>query len=586
MMMHLKEVIQIRGRRIYITIWHFAVLFGLLLIFTSSPAFAATPIDDGTKATQIHAQGDQTSAPPVLLFCLGDSLSHGTMDAANNETNTLNAYVQLIADALAYQIPLYFEQPFFDDHQNRIKPFVVPTNLGVDGGDIFSLIGLEYYMRAGEEKSVFSNDLLADILWPTRLKDKYDKVLYPINLLARKSVSQLSAANWLIRAGAPLVGIEKAIGILWSGNNDSGLAALGGGGSNPMFQPMPFDVIKSELKPALKLLLGFGEAAGVLSFEPYTQASIERNLTDADDFVKMYEFVVKVLEFAPTRSAVDMDLFLLTLPYYSAVGYLMDSEDIEFYLQKLDPDYTVPLSFARVAEPGEPITDPLKGDRISLLTFGLMYAFLSSGHSVAEVNQVLEKGGMQRDGLVLSEAEQQLIMARIDTFNDAIKFVAAVSGPNVHVIDVGQYLKDALTGKLEIEIDGRVLTRKWTRGCGFSLDGVHPGYTGQALVANYLLASMNSILGLEAEFYNLSDIMRTDPYVDHDEDGWAPGPQYEASGIPELLFLFTDPDDTDPNVGMELPPDIWDLVSDILLREILQIPQIQEKAIRQGIVAE
>ncbi len=105
-------------------------------------------------------------------------------------------------------------------------------------------------------------------------------------------------------------------------------------------------------------------------------------------------------------------------------------------------------------------------------------------------------------------------------------------------------------------------------------------------MANYLLAFMNSILGLEAEFYNLSDIMKTDPYVDHDEDGWAPGPQYEATGIPELLFLFTDPDDTDPNVGMELPPDIWDLVSDILLREILQIPQIQEEAIRQGIVAE
>jgi hypothetical protein len=75
---------------------------------------------------------------------------------------------------------------------------------------------------------------------------------------------------------------------------------------------------------------------------------------------------------------------------------------------------------------------------------------------------------------------------------------------------------------------------------------VHPGYTGQALVANFLLASMSPILGLETEFYNLADIMGIDPYVDHDEDVWAPGPQYEASGITELLFLFTNPDDTDP----------------------------------------
>ena len=162
----------------------------------------------------------------------------------------------------------------------------------------------------------------------------------------------------------------------------------------------------------------------------------------------------------------------------------------------------------------------------------------------------------------------------------------ATGGPNVHVFDIGQFLKDALTGKLEIIVNGRLLTRKWIRGCGFSLDGVHPGYLGQALIANEVLESMNSILGLEAELYDLSDMMMIDPYVDQDLDGWAPGPQYEATGLAELLFLFTDPDDTNPNVGVALPPDIWDIISDILLREILPIPQIRDEAIRQGIVVE
>jgi hypothetical protein len=277
-----------------------------------------------------------------------------------------------------------------------------------------------------------------------------------------------------------------------------------------------------------------------------------------------------------------MNLFLLTLPYYSAVGYLMDSEDIEFYLQKLEPTYSVPESFMRVNLPDE----PLSGDRISLLTFGLMYAFLSSGHSVAEVNRVLETGGLQRDGLVLSEAEQQFIMARIDAFNAAIKSAAASVGSNVYVMDIGGYLNDALTGKEPIVVDGRVLTRKWIRGNGFCLDGVHPGYLGQALIANMVLVFMNHILDINANLYDLSKIMVIDPYIDQDGDGWAPGPLYEATGLTELLFLFTDPDDNDANVQVELPPDIWDLISDILLREILNIPQIQDEAIRQGIVAE
>lgn len=191
-MKHFKNFIQTRGPWAFGTIWQFTVLFNLLCIFTGTPAPALTPIDVNNMTLQVQSENSQTSVPPILFFILGDSLAHGTMDATNNETNTLNAYVQLVADALECEIPLYFQQPFFDDDENRIEPFVVPTNLGVDGGDIFSLIGLEYYKRAGEEKSAFSRNLLADRFFPSRLKDKYDKVLYPINLLARKSVSQLS----------------------------------------------------------------------------------------------------------------------------------------------------------------------------------------------------------------------------------------------------------------------------------------------------------------------------------------------------------------------------------------------------------
>lgn len=517
----------------------------------------------------------------TVLIGVGDSLTHGTMDATNNAINTLNAYLQKIAESLGQGTPLIFSQPLFDEEERRLMPFLVPTNLGVDGADTFSLEGIEYYKRAGAEESSITSGYLCDRRLPWRLEDKYDKVLYPLNLLARRPVSQMDSALYLLHQ---LVADQsKGLIIFWVGNNDSSTAALGSGGKNPTFLPIPLEQIEPEITPALKLLLRFGERQGALSFTPYTMTSIERNLTGLQDFVDQYEHLLTRLEAGGAFSSGQVELFLLTLPYYSAVGYLFDSEDLEYYLQKLNPAYTVPPTFKRVAPPGEPITDPLKGDRISLLTFGFMYALLHSGYPVEYVNQILEIGGEQRDELVLSEEEQQYIMSRIDGFNAAIKALAATRGPYVHLIDTGQYLNDALTGRTVISIGDRVLSRKWVRGSSFTLDGVHPGYTGQALIANVVLEHLNEILGVEAPLYALSDVLARDPYVDRDGDGWAPGPAYKAFGLTELLFLFKDPDDGDPTVQPELPPDVWDRISDVLLREILGIPVIRMEAERLGI---
>ncbi len=82
---------------------------------------------------------------------------------------------------------------------------------------------------------------------------------------------------------------------------------------------------------------------------------------------------------------------------------------------------------------------------------------------------------------------------------------------------------DRLLGKEVIEVDGRVFNRKWILGGGFCFDGVHPGYTGHALIANFILERMNEILGLNAPLQDLSEILATDPYIDRDGDGWALG---------------------------------------------------------------
>lgn len=551
--------------------------------------------DTGRPASGVHStaelKGDDAAddlmrSPHTFLFGLGDSLTHGTMDATNNDINTLHAYLQLIADSIEKTgMDLAFSQPLFNERDERMRPFAVPTNLGVDGADSFSVEGLEYYKRVGADESFINDHYLCDHLLPSRLDGKYDKVLYPINVKAKRPVSQMDALIWHLNRLADAPAEQRALVVFWVGNNDSGAAALGGG-ENPTFLPIPADLIEPQVTRSLRLLLRFAENNGLVSFEPYTMEAIERNLTSAEDFAEQYERLLSRFDTEASLPVDRLNLFLLTLPYYSAIGYQFDSEDIEFYLRKLDPNYTVPPTFARVAPQGEPITDALKGDRIALLTFGMMYVLMSSGQSADFVNQALEVDGVQRDGLVVSEDEQRFIMSRIDSFNRTIEAATAARPGNVHLVPVGQFLNETLAGDRLILVGDRVLSRKWVRGSSFSLDGVHPGYTGQALIANFVLDYINEALDLNAPSLNLIEILAVDPYVDHDGDGWAPGPDYKASGVAELLFLMRDADDRDSSIGAELPDHVWRRISNALLADLLGIPAIRLEAKRLGITLE
>lgn len=509
--------------------------------------------------------------PLTVLIGEGDSLTQGTMDASNNAINSKNAYLQKVAESVAKVMPIIFTQPWLDAAGNRILPFLPATNLGVDGADIFSAEGLEYYKRAGVPYSYLTADFLCDKYLPGDLQDKYDKVLYPLSYVARRPVSQMDGLElWLGQVAGSLVE-SRGLVVFWLGNNDSSTAALGNGGLNPAFLPIPFEQIKDKVSPVLSLLLQLGEAAGAVSFASYTQSTVERNLTELSDFAVQYNHLLDRIQVAQGGGSSLPEIFLITLPYYSSVGYLMDASDLEFYLRKIDPAYSVPATFQR---PQSPSTGPVNGDRISLLTFGMMYLLLNSGHTVAEVNEVLEQNGVQRDEVVLSESEQNIIVARIDAFNDVIKSAAAARGASFHLVDVGQVLNEILGGPGMI-IDGLNFNRRWGRGNAFTLDGVHPNYTGHALIANEVIKAINATYGVSAAEYNLAEVAAGDPYVDRDGDGWVPGSALVEPGIAELLAFFRDPDDADANTEVDLPADIWQQVSDILLREILDIEQMQ-----------
>lgn len=488
-------------------------------------------------------------SPKTLFLDAGDSLTQGTRDAANNKFNTENAYLNLVASKLGLVMSLKFAQPFLDEDENRINPLTVPTNLAVDGEDIFSLEGFEYGKRAGTTWNYLSDEYRCDRLQPYLFADMHDKVLYPINLLAGKPVSQLDALIWhLDRHDGP------SWTVFWVGNNDAALSTLGLGGKNPQYFPLPFEQIRDKLKPGVSYLLSFGERMGVLAFDPYTREHIDHNLTEVNDFRDQFEHVLKKIGLNRSKT----HFFFLTFPYYPEVGYLMDQGDLNFYLGKL----------------GYPVSS--FSGRVSLLTFISLYALLKSGET-GRVGQILST-----ESRVMSDPERQMIKNRINEFNAVVQ---NTSGTNVHIVDMGGKLNAIFASGLSV--GSKTLTRNWGRGSAFSLDGVHAGHTVHAYIANCLIDELNKLISPKASKYDLAQVLAADPYVDRDGDGWVAGPNYKASGRTRILFLFKDAQEGVPGpavIDTMSASDVWNLISDALLEEIITIPLIRTEAERLQII--
>jgi len=500
--------------------------------------------------------------PGILLIALGDSMTHGTRDATNNYWNAADAYLELVYQNLAAEenFVYRFYQPFLDVQGKRIQPYLTPTNLGIDGSDIFSAEGLKYWKRYGlpEGYNQVSPSLLCDAFSHSELHDKYDKVLFPVSLWAGHNVSQLDALIWQLNYHP-----GPAWVIFWIGANDTSTATLGSGGKNPEFLPIPFEQIKLHLKPGLRYLLSFGKEQGLLSFAPYTPDNIKRNLTNTSDFNSQYLHLLDRLV-KEVRDPHRVELFLLTLPYYPEVGYLFDASDLKFYYQRFG------------------YAPPEFEGRVSLMTFGFIYALLKSEVPAKEIDAIFQ------DDLVLSTAERRHIRTRIHKFNRTIKYAALRQEDyHLHLLDIGSFLNKKLLSKNGAVIDGIPFHRKWRLGNGFCLDGVHPSHTGHALIANKIQEFLAETLGVNAEPQDLIQMNQRDPYQDRDGDGWLPGPDYEAEGLTKLLFLFRDRQEGVPGdavIDSYEPDELWNLISDILLEEIADIPQIQAEALRLGII--
>ena len=149
-------------------------------------------------------------------------------------------------------------------------------------------------------------------------------------------------------------------------------------------------------------------------------------------------------------------------------------------------------------------------------------------------------------GYSLSPSEVSLIRQQIDGINAIIADTAARH--SFILLDThARYQQAAQNGE---QVGPYSLTSALFGGI-FSLDGVHPGYTGHAITANFMIDQLNAALGTVLPQVDAEAVADIDPSIDHDGDGFVSGLGFARQLLIQFGFDpddFLDPDDTDPTV--------------------------------------
>lgn len=106
-------------------------------------------------------------------------------------------------------------------------------------------------------------------------------------------------------------------------------------------------------------------------------------------------------------------------------------------------------------------------------------------------------------GVVLFPLEVQALQARVAQINDAITTKASAAG--FKVLDANALFSDIVTNGRDI--GGVKITTSFLTGGFFSYDGVHPTSIGYAILANELIAFVNSNYGASIRPVNLFDFL-------------------------------------------------------------------------------
>ena len=162
--------------------WLVRMLAAILLLLQGcgSGGEGPTTVEDGRR---------------VLLLNLGDSLTNGAQSNRVHRFTQSRGFTPRVAEALGASVDTLWSNPLLGlESGERIEPEALPTNLGVSGATIQSLL---------TERTGGGNPLL-------------DRLLAPLPALAGRELTQLEAAEAL----ASVHGDRLPLISLWIGNND------------------------------------------------------------------------------------------------------------------------------------------------------------------------------------------------------------------------------------------------------------------------------------------------------------------------------------------------------------------------------
>ncbi|MHA1153512.1 MAG: SGNH/GDSL hydrolase family protein [Alphaproteobacteria bacterium] len=157
-----------------------------------------------------------------------------------------------------------------------------------------------------------------------------------------------------------------------------------------------------------------------------------------------------------------------------------------------------------------PIASALQGDPTEFALRSLETCFVAEGANVADANP-----DTTCDDYVLTAVEMTAIEAKVVAYNTAIDdFLVDFSG-NATLVDMHGFFADATT--YGILVDGHQWLSTDFLGGVFSLDGIHPAYMAQALIADEFIAAIN--VAFEGEVVpplsrqQIRGILKSDPLV-------------------------------------------------------------------------
>jgi hypothetical protein len=143
-------------------------------------------------------------------------------------------------------------------------------------------------------------------------------------------------------------------------------------------------------------------------------------------------------------------------------------------------------------------------------------------------------------GRVLDSAEQAFVRGTVVGFNAEIAAAAAdveaQRGVPIALVDAFALFDEFRQQGVDVRGDGSlVLTARYLGGL-FTLDGVHPGRTAHAIIANAFIDAMNARFGTALSRYDVAAVAARDRFV---------GNRFQPSGEPPFGLIAKDEDVVD-----------------------------------------